>query len=95
MRLNQIPKMGIPTKINPKKVACFSSPNPDHQLPSSPAIHHNSTTKKPRTTTRFPQNPRKNRGATTAKKIPAKAPLVEQFLRFSEDNSYGFDERCN
>ena len=35
---------GNPSKINPEKVACFSSPNPDHQLT---IFHHQSTTTSP------------------------------------------------
>jgi hypothetical protein len=54
-----------PSKINPEKVACFSSPNPDHQLTS---FHQQSTTTSPRPTTRFHQNPHQKQGPTTPKK---------------------------
>ena len=73
--MNQIPKMGIPQKINPEKVACFSSPNPDRQLPS---LHQQSTTTSPPKNyvlpPRFCQNPQQKQSPTTAKKIPQRHP---------------------
>jgi hypothetical protein len=75
---------GNPTKINPEKVACFSSPNPDRQ-PSqlSPAIHHNFTTKKPRPTTRFRQNPQQKQGPTAPKNYCKRAPASSRVLASS------------
>jgi hypothetical protein len=72
------------SKINPEKVACFSSPNPHHQLTTlSPAIHHKFTTKNHVPTTRFHQNPQQKRTPTTPKKITAKAlPIEAEDLRF-------------
>ena len=62
------------SKINPEKVACFSSPNPHHQLTTlSPAIHHKFTTKNHVPTTRFHQNPQQKRTPTTPKKITCKS----------------------
>jgi hypothetical protein len=43
MRLNQFPKWES-SKINPEKVACFSSPKTDRQLPS---FHQQSTATSP------------------------------------------------
>jgi hypothetical protein len=72
------------SKINPEKVACFSSPNPHHQLTTlSPAIHHKFTTKNHVPTTRFHQNPQQKRTSTTPKKSTAKAlPIEAEDLRF-------------
>jgi hypothetical protein len=53
---------GNPSKINPEKVACFSSPNPDHQLTS---FHQQSTTTSPQKnhiqTPVFAKTPSKNK----------------------------------
>ena len=72
------------TKINPEKAACFSSPNPDRQLPS---FHQQSTTTSPPKNhvqpPVFRQNPRQKQGPTTHKKITAEAPLFEQGLASS------------
>src|ERR1700693_3684594 len=47
---------GNPSKINPEKVACFSSPKNDRQLTSvSPATHYKSTRENPRSAARFDQ----------------------------------------
>jgi hypothetical protein len=48
----------------------------------SPAIHHNFTTKKPRSTTHFCQNLGKNKVPPPPQKITAEAPLFEQGFRF-------------
>jgi hypothetical protein len=53
---------GNPSKINPEKVACFSSPNPDRQLTSFP--QQSSTTHHQNTTSNYPffaKTPSKNR----------------------------------
>jgi hypothetical protein len=69
---------GNPSKINPEKVACFSSPNPDHQLTS---FHQQSTTTSPQKnhvqSPVFAKTPSKNK-APPPQKITAEAPLVEQ-----------------
>jgi hypothetical protein len=82
---------GNPSKINPEKVACFSSSKTARQLPS---FHQQFTTTSPPKNhvqpSRFCQNPQQKQGPATAKKIPAKAPLFGQVLRFSGDD-YGGD----
>jgi hypothetical protein len=51
------------SKINPERVACFSSPKNDRQLTSvSPAIHHKFTSEKPRSAPRFLPKPPAKRG---------------------------------
>jgi hypothetical protein len=67
-----IPKTGI-MKINPESVAHFWRLKSDrrltsfHQLP--PAFHHEFTTKKPRSATRFCQNPCKNTKISPQKNV--------------------------
>jgi hypothetical protein len=51
------------SKINPDRVACFSSlKNDPHPTSVSPAIHHKFTSEKPRFAPRFCQNRQKKRG---------------------------------
>ena len=90
MKLNQISKMN-PSKINPEKVACFSSRKNDRQLTS---FHQQSTTTSPPKNhvlpPRFCQNPQQKQGPTTAKKIPQKRLLLGRVLCISGDD-YGGD----
>ena len=69
---------GNPSKINPEKVACFSSPNPDHQLPS---FHQQSTTTSPPKhhiqPPVFAKTPAKT-GSHHPQKIAAKHPILKQ-----------------
>jgi hypothetical protein len=58
-----------------------------HQL--SPPIHHNFTTKKPRSTTRFCQNPQQKRGSTTPPKNPQKRPSSGKVLAPSGEDDGG------
>src|SRR6202044_201383 len=73
-------QMGIPQKINPEKVACFSSPNPDRQLTS---VHQQSTTTSPQKNhvqpRVFAKTPSKNT-VPPPQKITAKHPLVRRVL---------------
>jgi hypothetical protein len=84
MRLNQIPKIpktGIPP-INPEKVACFSSPKTDRQLPS---FHQQSTTTSPQKHHILPpvfaKTPSKNK-VPPPQKITAEAPLFGRGFGF-------------
>jgi hypothetical protein len=73
---------GNPSKINPGKVACFSSPNPDHQLPSF--YQQSTTTSPPKHHVQppvFAKTPSKNK-VPPAQKITAEAPLFEQDFGF-------------
>jgi hypothetical protein len=66
---------GNPSKINPEKVACFSSPKTDRQLPS---FHQQSTTTSPPKKHVLPpvfcQNPQQKRSPTTPKKLLESIP---------------------
>jgi hypothetical protein len=77
-------------KNKSEKVACFPSPNPNHQLPSfSPAIHHNFTTKKPHPTTHFHQNPQQKQGPTTQKNYSKAFLLSDTILAPRKDDDRG------
>jgi hypothetical protein len=68
------------------KSGMFFEPKTDRQ-PSqlSPAIHHNFTAKKPRSTTRFCQNPQQKRSPTTPKKLLQSIPSSGGVLAPSGD----------
>jgi hypothetical protein len=57
----------------------FDPENQPSTYQLSPAIHHNFTTKKPRSTTRFCQKPQQKPGPTTPKKYCKSAPLRAGF----------------
>src|ERR1700733_3856942 len=67
---------GNPSKINPEKVACFSSPKTNRQLPS---FHQQSTTTSPPKNhiqpPIFAKTPSKNTVPPPPKKITAKAHM--------------------
>ena len=71
---------GNPSKINPEKVACFSSPNPDHQLPS---FHQQSTTTSPQKNHAQPpifvKTPSKNSVPPPTKNSAKASPLQAGF----------------
>ena len=79
-----------PSKINPEKVACFSSPNPDHQLPS---FHQQSTTTSPQKNHVqphvFSKTPSKNKVPPPPEKYCRSAPLRAGFLASSGDDDGG------
>jgi hypothetical protein len=81
---------GNPSKINPEKVACFSSPNPDHQLPS---FHQQSTTTSPQKNHVqphvFSKTPSKNKVPPPPEKYCRSAPLRAGFLASSGDDDGG------
>ena len=74
---------GNPSKINPEKVARFSSPNPDRQLTS---FHQQSTTNSPSKNHVLPpvfaKTPQQKRGSHHTQKNTAKAPFFEQGFGF-------------
>jgi hypothetical protein len=74
---------GNPSKINPEKVACFSSPNPDRQLTS---FHQQSTTNSPSKNHLLPpvfaKTPQQKQGSHHTQKNTAKAPLFEHGFGF-------------
>jgi hypothetical protein len=77
---------GNPSKINPEKVACFSSLKPDRQLTSNPPqLHHQKTT----SNHPFLPKPPAKRGPTTSKKLPQKRPLFGQGSASSGDDAGG------
>src|SRR5438067_8244604 len=74
---------GNPSKINPEKMACFSSPKNDRQRTSiSPATHHNFTSETPRSAPRFCQKPQQKRRLSTPEKLLQKRSLFRLRLRF-------------
>jgi hypothetical protein len=74
---------GNPSKINPEKVACFSSPNPNHQLLSfhqqatttSPPKHHDQASV-------FSKTPSKNRVPPAQKVLQKRASSSRDFGPF-------------
>jgi hypothetical protein len=81
---------GNPSKINPEKVARFSSPNPDRQLTS---FHQQSTTNSPSKNHVLPpvfaKTPSKNEGPTTPQKILQKRPSSSRVLASSGEDDGG------
>src|SRR5947209_9994074 len=74
---------GNPSKINPEKVACFSSPKNDRQLTS---FHQQPTTTSPAKNhvlhPVFAKTPSKNAGYPRPKKLLQKRSLFRLRLRF-------------
>ena len=81
MRLNKNSQNGNPPKINPEKVACFSSPKTDCQLPS---FHQQSaTTSPPKNHVKppvFAKTPCKSRLPPPPKKFHQKRPSSGRFF---------------
>jgi hypothetical protein len=90
--------MGNPTKINPEKVACFSSPKNDRQLTS---FHQRSTTNSPSKTTFctpfLPKPLQKHQLSSLEKNYCKSGPLLrggeaQRVVVFVEFQAEGFDD---
>ena len=77
---------GNPSKINPGKVACFSSPNPDRQLPSFP--QQSTTTSPPKHHVQppvFAKTPSKNRVPPSPKNCCKRSHPQARFWTLGDD----------
>jgi hypothetical protein len=71
---NAFPKRETPKNKFLKSGLLLEPENVPSPYQLSPAIHHKFTIKKPRSATRFCQNPQQKQGLTNSKKLPQKRP---------------------